>query len=127
MDTKVYVGSFASYNRYSKRIVPIAISNGIPSWYTGLRYKPLAPTYELVRTYRNADDCDQKDLKIYISTYIIEVLSKLNALTVYRELMKMSAGKPVILLSQESSSEFSHRKIVKSWFEKSSIHCEELS
>lgn len=126
-EIKIYTGSFANTSRYSKRITQIAISRGLPDWYKGLRYKPLAPPIELIKLYRLSDDCDQKDLELYVNTYLADVLSKLDVMQVYRELMRMSAGKPVVLLSQETSNEFSHRNIIRAWFNNSNIRCEELT
>jgi hypothetical protein len=47
----------------------VAISQGIPKWYTGARYKPLAPSWEMIHL---------KDPELYKKRYYQEVLSKLD-------------------------------------------------
>jgi hypothetical protein len=46
-----------------------AISQRIPTWYHGARYKPLAPSWEMIHI---------KDPELYRKRYCQEVLSKLD-------------------------------------------------
>ena len=121
----IYTASFATVTRLGDK-VPVAISNGLPRWYHGARYKKLAPPFDLVRLYKAIENPDSEDQKMYISSYCEEVLQGLNPRDVIKDLVKISEGKDVVLLTQEASNEFSHRSIVRVWFQKAGIACEEI-
>jgi hypothetical protein len=80
----------------------VAISQGIPEWYTGARYKPLAPSWEIIHL---------KDHELYKKRYCKEVLSKLDPNQVAADL----DGR--ILLCHEKDSTHCHRRIVAEWLE----------
>jgi hypothetical protein len=80
----------------------VAISQGIPNWYTGARYKPLAPSWEIIHL---------KDHELYKKRYYEEVLSKLDPEQVASNL------EGCILLCHEKDSTFCHRRIVAEWLE----------
>ena len=80
----------------------VAISQGIPQWYAGQRYMPLAPSWALIKLTDEAQYC-----KGYA-----EVLAKLDAKAVYEFL-----GGDAILLCWEKPGEFCHRRLVADWLE----------
>jgi len=80
----------------------VAISQGIPKWYNGARYKPLAPSWEIIHL---------KDHELYRKRYYEEVLSKLDPKQVAADL------EGCILLCHEKDSTFCHRRIVAEWLE----------
>jgi hypothetical protein len=80
----------------------VAISQGIPKWYHGARYKPLAPSWEIIHII---------DPELYKERYCQEVLSKLDPKQVAAEL----EGR--ILLCHEKDSTHCHRRIVAEWLE----------
>ena len=80
----------------------VAISQGIPKWYTGARYKPLAPSWELINL---------KEPELYKKRYYEEVLSKLDPKQVASDL------DGCILLCHEKDRTFCHRRIVAEWLE----------
>ena len=80
----------------------VAISQGIPKWYNGARYIPLAPSWEIIHL---------KDPGLYKIRYYQEVLSKLDPKQVAADL----DGR--ILLCHEKDSTFCHRRIVAEWLE----------
>ena len=82
----------------------VAISRGIPPWYTGKRCIDLAPSWELLKV---------KDPEEYERRYKDEVLSKLHPLHVLAALEEDS-----ILLCWEKPGEFCHRRLVAEWLEK---------
>jgi sulfatase maturation enzyme AslB (radical SAM superfamily) len=82
----------------------VAISQGIPDWYNGARYKPLAPSWELVKG---------GDRTRFKEEYYQEVLSKLDPKQVAADL----DGK--VLLCHEKDSTYCHRRIVAEWLEES--------
>jgi hypothetical protein len=79
----------------------VAISQGVPKWYTGARYLPLAPTWEMVK---------MKDMVKYTTMYI-DILSKLIAEEVRAKL------EGSILLCWEKPGEFCHRRLVAQWIQ----------
>lgn len=129
----ILLGSFKDINNF-KNYHPIAISAGLPKWYsnrykdkdkTRYRYKKLAPPQYLIDQYRNVD-MTKEDVQDYTQEYFNTVLLHLNPLQVIKELEELSGGRDIVLLSQETVNEFSHRTILKCWFEKAGItaeHC----
>lgn len=92
---------FASSLWHGKNAV--AISQGVPRWYKGRVYKPLAPSWQLVRI---------KDENEYTIRYKQEVLSKLSQEQVIKDL-----GEDAILLCWEKPEDFCHRRLVAEWLE----------
>jgi len=80
----------------------VAISQGIPAWYKGRRYKQLAPSWDLIHT---------KDSILYKKRYHQKVLSKLDPKQVASDL------DGCILLCHEKDSTHCHRRIVAEWLE----------
>lgn len=83
----------------------VAISRGLPRGWQGRVYKALAPSWSLV----NIADQTQ-----FIRLYKAQVLEKLNAWQVLRDL----GGDNFILLCWEAPGEFCHRLVVAAWFKK---------
>lgn len=82
----------------------VAISVGLPSWYTGKRFLPLAPTRAM--------------LKMSSATYQFhyeQILAKLNPQQTFDELQAMVSGEP-ILLCFEPPGKLCHRLYVSRWF-----------
>lgn len=91
----------SNFARSSNDPNAVAISQGIPRWYKGRRYMPLAPSWELIKI---------KDEELYRRAYYTEVLSKLDPKEVYDDL-----GPDAIMLCWESPRKFCHRRIVAEW------------
>lgn len=81
----------------------VAISQGVPKWFSGARYLALAPSWGLVK---------EKNETIYTRRYQAEVLAKLNPVHVADDL----EGK--ILLCWEKPGEFCHRRLAAEWLER---------
>ena len=81
----------------------VAISRGIPKWYKGKIYLPLAPSWALIQLDSERD---------YIQGYYRTVLAKLDPVQVYREL-----GENAILLCYEKPPGFCHRRLAAKWLE----------
>lgn len=84
----------------------ISIAAKSPSWFTGKKYKKLAPKFWFFQEYK-----ENGDELFYVENYCREVLNKLNAKDVYDEL-----GKDSILVCWETSDKFCHRHIIAAWF-----------
>lgn len=121
----IYTASFAQVTRIGDK-VPIAVSNGLPRWYHGARYKKLAPPFDLVRLFKAIEHPDEDDRVMYINSYMDAVLKNLDPQKVEQDLMKITGGKDAVLLTQEASNEFSHRHIIRMWLQDAGINSEEL-
>ena len=118
MDYTCYLAKVSQIERAG--MIPIAITAKIPEWYTGLVYEKLAPTYDILNEYKLFGDRD-----LYIRRFNSEILSKLNADEVYRELSELSGGKPFCLVCYEKSERFCHRHLVSEWLTSNGYTCKE--
>lgn len=124
----IYTASFAlsASPKMSNKCL-LAISNGLPAWYKGGRYKKLAPSYELIKLYKSfVSSADLTDKQMYAASYFKDVLDKLDPKKVLKELEQLGHGKDIVLLTQESADEFSHRILVRIWFNEAGIPCTEI-
>lgn len=49
---KIYTSYFAMMRNFPENIIPIAICAKPPTWYEGLVYKKLAPSYDILMQYK---------------------------------------------------------------------------
>jgi len=80
----------------------VAISRGIPKWYTGARYMPLAPSWALL---------NEKREDVFREQYLRQ-LAHLDPHTVLNDL-----GPDAILLCWERPGVFCHRRVGAEWLE----------
>lgn len=116
----IYTTYFANLRKLPEDIIPIAICAKVPTGYTGLQYKKLAPTYNILMTYKENHDEEQYD-----AAYREQILGKINPDTVFEELSKMADGKDFALVCYEKSADFCHRQLVANWLKESMYDCEE--
>ena len=126
----IYTSSFKSLGRLGD-CCQLAVSNGLPTWYSGGRYKKLAPPHNLVLLLKetlkqNNGILSKEDIALFSRTYYYEVLDKLDPNEVYNDLLRIGNGKSVVLLSQEAEGEYSFRYVIKVWFSKAGLQCEEI-
>lgn len=124
----IFTASFNKLHRLAD-YYQLAISNGLPLWFKGGRYKALKPSYEFVKLLKAAQQGEMtlEDIELFSVNYYEEVLAKLDPHEVYEELMQQAQGKPVVLLSQEDSDEFSIRHVVRAWLIQAGIDCQEIT
>ena len=119
----IYTSYFYQLRNLSKNIIPISICGQPPIWYKGIQYKKLAPKISFFKEWKI-----NKDNDYYIEHFKKEVLDKLNALNVVKELYNLSNGKDIVLICFESPDKFCHRHLVSDWLNKEgNIKCEELN
>ena len=80
----------------------VAISRGLPRGWRGRVYRPLAPSWALVKI---------SEPQQFIRLYRTQVLDRLDARQVLRDL----GGDDVVLLCWEPPGEFCHRQVVAAW------------
>jgi len=121
----LYTSYFAKLRKLDTAIIPVAICAKVPDWYTGLQYKKLAPKYSFFSKWKI-----DHDNEYYIQHFYEEVLNKLDAKTVLKELYDLAQRqnknfKDIMLICYEKPEDFCHRHIVSEWFQKSGIVCSE--
>jgi len=92
----------SNFARSSRDPNAVAISQGVPRWYKGRRYMPLAPSRELLNA---------KDPELFDREYRKQ-LAALDAKQVAEEL-----GPDAVILCWESFNVRCHRRLVAEWLE----------
>lgn len=105
-----YFGQLKNLQKYN--IIPIAISRFIPDFYKGLRYIDLSPTVDILNNYKNSHS-------EYIKRFNQEVISSLNPLIIYQNIVKLSNNKDCALLCYETPNKFCHRHLIAEWLNNS--------
>lgn len=124
----IYTASFKIISRLTG-YCQLAISCGVPKWYTGGRYRKLSPPFYMVRLQQEivkSGEWKDGDVNSLCQTYYNEVLSELDPHQVYDELRSIAGSRPIVLLSQETADEFSIRYVLSAWFKQAGIECEEI-
>ena len=104
-------------------IIPISIALNPPRGWSGLEYKKLAPTFDILFAYKH-----NHDEAAYIERYQSEILDDLDVHEVMKGLVHMAgANHEFALVCYESSESFCHRLIVADWLNKNGYSCEEFS
>jgi hypothetical protein len=89
----------------------ISIANSAPKIFTGPTYRPLVPSWNIVKDYRDG----KIDKEKYTSEYMMQ-LRVSGPRKVYEDLFKIYNENPV-LLCWEPAGDFCHRRIVGNWLE----------
>ena len=122
----IYTSYFGKLNSLPKEIIPISICAKSPSWYKGLQYKALAPTYSILMKYKQ--DHNKED---YISEFQKQILNRLNASKVVFDLGRLADKDgtfysfDICLICYEKPSDFCHRHLVAEWLNKAGFECKE--
>ena len=110
-------GYFAKLKTYTDNgLIPVSIALYSPKWYSGLEYKKLAPTPEILRDFKEGEFAG--DIDKYKETYNRDILGHLNPKTVVDELTRLAGtadGGKIILLCYEKPENFCHRHLVAEW------------
>lgn len=93
----------SNFARNAKDTHAVAISRGVPKWYTGRRFLELAPRGWMLKI---------KDEDEFTKVYRETVLAKLDPRKVVE-----AVGKDAVLLCWEKPGEFCHRRLVAEWLE----------
>lgn len=83
----------------------VAISRGVPRGWQGRVYKPLAPSWRLVRI---------NDQTQFVRLYKSEVLDKLDA----RQVLQDLGADDFAMICWEPPGEFCHRRVAAAWLQK---------
>ena len=84
----------------------VSIARSTPSWFTGKRYSPLMPPWDLIKGYKNGAVPEEEYAKIYN-----KLLDDLDPQEVYLRLQDR------VLLCWEKPGDFCHRRLVADWIQ----------
>lgn len=121
----IYTSYFAQIKNLPDNIVPISICAKAPAWYNGLQYKKLAPTYDILMSYKK--DLDKES---YTKRFSDEILKQYDVEQIIDDLILICHendfyGKSVCLLCYEKPTDFCHRHLVANWFAENGFECKE--
>jgi len=122
----IYTTYFAKINQLPKNAIIIAISFNVPSFYKGLRYTKLAPTNEILSSWKQLNNNIN-----YVKAYNSKILNNLNAKEVINEIYNLAGFNKyykdidIYLLCYEKSDAFCHRHLVSCWLNNNGFKCEE--
>jgi len=108
---QIFTSYFANLKKLPPDTVPISIALKTPAWFSGMRYAPLAPTGEILSSWKV-----HRDNNLYLRQYNQTVLSRLDPMKVRKDLERLSGEKEVFLLCYERPEDFCHRHRVAEWF-----------
>ena len=117
----IYTSYFAKLNKLPSDIVPISIALKPPSWYKGLEYKKLAPSFDILKRWKQSHNTAE-----YIRWFERRVLANLDAGQVFQELSSMAKDKEVVLICYERIDDFCQRHLLADWFRKNGYLCKEI-
>ena len=109
-------GYFAKLKTYTDNgLIPVSIALYSPKWYSGLEYKKLAPSPEILHEFKVGEF--QGDIEHYRERYVREILGILNPKVITEELEKLTKADSdkIILLCYEKPEDFCHRHLVADW------------
>lgn len=96
----------------------IAISLYPPRWRKCLHYPKLAPSAELLKTYKDPNAAIlYHPIEKYYTVEYFQQLVELDARAIWEELHTIADGAEPILLCYETPGQFCHRQLVAKWFE----------
>ena len=113
---RIFTGSYE--NCKLGDLVSISGDKGRSVGFEGNSYTKLAPKKEFWKIWHDniGKISEEENNEYYMREYYKQVLSKLDANTVYSELNEF--GKNVVLLCFEENNEFCHRQLVATWLER---------
>lgn len=133
----IYTSYFGKMRKFPENVFPVAICLFPPSWYRGVCYMDLTPTFELLINWKV-----ERDYDMYTERFDSEILGSLDADQVVAKLqlllpdeMRRKMQSPVYrnpdyhiaLMCYERPDDFCHRHLVSNWLRQHGYECEELS
>jgi len=106
------------FAKYRNKLNGISIALFPPHYFKGQCYPLLAPSYELLRDFKNKLITDQQYKTMY--------LELLNTRKLTGQKVLLDIGNDAVLLCYEKKEDFCHRHIVSEWLRSQNIDCLEL-
>lgn len=105
----IYTSYFANEKKLPSHIVPVSISLSTPKGWTGLSYKDLAPTWDILQQYKKGGSWNT-----YTERFHREILSDKDPHKVVHDLRELTQS-DVFSMDCWESSGFCHRHLVAEW------------
>lgn len=119
----IYTSYFAQLKKVKN---PISIALWKPKWYNGPELLSLAPTKNILNTWKNSNKT-ANDWQKYITSYNNDILAKLDINSLLEELKQIYPNENfVTLLCYEKPEDYCHRHIVSEWLIKNNITSNEI-
>lgn len=118
----MYTTYFARLRSLPPDVVPIAICAKPPAWYRGACYTKLAPRYGFFSEWKKTGDD-----AYYVKCFREQVLARLDARTVYEELVSLAGTEHIALVCFETPDKFCHRHLVAEWLRESGYDISEFN
>lgn len=114
----IYTSYFAKMDQLLRNgITPVAISLSVPDGINVLRYKKLAPTWDILKQYKAVPDWE-----LYTKRYNADILSVLTPVEVENDLRVLTGNADdIAILCYERGQ--CHRHIVANWLTNAGIPC----
>lgn len=138
----IFTSYFAKTKKFPDNFIPVSISQWPPKGYEGLQCKELAPTKEILTSYKESDKPEHIKEERYITSYKQDVLAGVNFKSLLKDLEKElsedmldnmdteniweSHTLHLVLTCFEKSESFCHRNIVAAAMKEQGIYCREV-
>ena len=118
---KIYTSYYANLRNIPDTVVPVGISRVIPNWFKGPTYQVLAPSWDMVKEYKETGD------EVKFAEQYADIVSPIDEeyFLMYMEHFTDEEHPDVVLLSWEKTGEFSHRNFLPIWGFYNGIEIEE--
>lgn len=119
----IYTPYFAQLKKIKN---PISIALWKPKWYNGPELLTLAPTKNILTTWKNSNQTNI-DWQNYTNSYINEILNKIDINLLLNQIKQIYPNENfVTFLCYEKPKDYCHRHIVSGWLNKNNIISNEL-
>lgn len=138
----IFTSYFAKTKKFPENFIPVSISQYPPKGYNGLECKKLAPTKEILFTYKESSEDEKTKEEKYTKSYKEEVLSGVDFKSLLTDLKDKlhedildslevdniweSQTVHLVLTCFEKSGSFCHRNLVAEAMKEQGIPCREL-
>lgn len=120
----IYTSYFAQLKKVKN---PISIALWKPKWYNGPELLSLAPTKNILTTWKKSSQSNA-DWQNYITSYTNEILNKIDVDILLNQIKQIYPSENfVTLLCYEKPEDYCHRHIVSGWLNKNNITSNEIT
>ncbi|MGD8718386.1 MAG: hypothetical protein PVH29_06135 [Candidatus Zixiibacteriota bacterium] len=119
---RILTTNYATYQRLGLA-GGVAVSVTVPPWFKGPTCPALVPPPDLVKEYRGREVTAVE----YEALYLAKRLNLLDPGRVAEELVELAAPYEPILLCWCGRRKFCHRRVIREWFDRAGIRCEEVN
>jgi len=138
----IFTSYFAKTKKFPDNFIPISVSQWPPKGYKGLECKILAPTKEILLSYKNNNESEEIKKENYTRDYKKDILAGMNFKSLLKDLENKlsedvldnletediwtSQQIHLVFTCFEKSGDFCHRNLIAEEMKKQGIPCKEL-